>query len=71
MPDLLRFERAICPDPPVSIVALPEMAQRTFTASGFPKAYYGMMGLRIGYTGPGHGPFAAAGAAVCRFVSVE
>jgi len=70
MPDPLRVVKAICPDPPDSIAALPGMAQRTFTANVFPKAY-GMMGLRIGYTGPGHGPFAAAGAAVGHFVSVE
>lgn len=37
---------------PVSIAALPGMAERTFTFAGFSKSYM-MMGLRIGYvTGP-------------------
>ncbi len=38
----------IRPEPPISIAALPGMAQRTFTFNGFSKAYM-MMGLRIGY----------------------
>lgn len=38
----------IRPEPPVSIAALPGMAQRTITFNGFSKAYM-MMGLRIGY----------------------